>query len=124
MSILKMAENTKKYHQQKSAKAEADLLHRPDWANHLHYGLPGNFDFSVVRTVDNATTLLCALPNSHRGEAAKGLYEHREIVGKRVAHRGLSDAWDHDHEEVIFAFGSEEALAAALRDVCPPSKRK
>ena len=86
--------------------------------------LPNNFDFSVVRTVDEAMTLLCALPNSDRGEAAKNLYELRKIVGKRVAYRGLILAWEHDHQELISAFGSEEELAAALRDVSPPSKRK
>src|SRR5215213_5873185 len=83
-----------------------------NWADHLNYGLPANFDFSVVKTVDDARTLICTLPNSDRGEAAKGLYEHRENIGQRAAYSGLIDTWDHDHQELILAFGSEEQLAA------------
>jgi hypothetical protein len=115
-----------KHHQHKSTNPLAARLPslNPTWDDRLHHGLPGNFDFGVVRTVDDAATLVCKLPNSDRGKAAKGLYEHRKIVGKRIAYRGLILAWEHDHRELISAFGSEEELAAALRDVSPPSKRK
>jgi hypothetical protein len=130
MNITRRRKNNQKtpmkYPQQKFFKpgAKKNPLSHPDWADHLPDGLPRNFDFSVVRTVDNAMNLLCGMPNSHRGKAAKALYEHRKIVGKRVAYGGLIFAWEHDHQEVISAFGLEEALAAALRDVSPPSKRK
>lgn len=113
-----------KHHQHKSANPRSARLLRPAWEDGLNYGLPSNFDFDVVRTVGDAATLLYTLPNSDRGEAAKNLYEHRKIVGKRVAYRGLILAWERDHQELISAFGSEEELAAALRDVSPPSKRK
>jgi hypothetical protein len=115
-----------KHHQNKPVKPRAarSSLLSPTWEDGLNYGLSSNFDFSVVRTVDDAMTLLSALPNSDRGEAAKGLYEHSKIVERRVVYRGLILAWEHDHQELISAFGSEEELAAALRDVSPPSKRK
>jgi hypothetical protein len=116
-----MQETPMKRHQKKFAKPRA--ARSPTWEDRLHYGLPSNFDFSVVKTVDDAMTLLSALPNSDRGEAAKSLYDYPN-VGKRVAYRGLILAWEHDHRELIDAFGSEEELAAALRDVSPPSKRK
>lgn len=115
-----------KRHQHKSAqpRTETSSLPRHSWEDGLPFGLPSNFDFDVVRTVGDAATLLFKLPNSHRGEAAKSLYEHRRIGGKRVAYRGLILAWEHDHQELISAFDSEEALAAALREVSPPSRRK
>lgn len=114
-----------KHHQHKSTKTRAARFSSPRsaWADRLPLGFPNNFDFSVVRTIADAETLICALPNSDRGEAAKKLYEHRKI-GKRVAYCGLILAWEHDHEELISAFGSEEELAAALRDVSAPSRRK
>lgn len=120
------AENMTKHHQHKSAKPRAarHSLPRPAWADHLLFGLPSDFDISVVRTVGDAATLISTLPNRYRGEGAKNLYEHRKIVGKRVTYRGLIVAWEHDHREVISAFGSEKKLAAALRNVSPPSKRK
>jgi hypothetical protein len=113
-----------KSQQHKSANPRSARLLRPAWEDGLHLGLPSYFDFGVVRTVGDAATFIYSLPNSHRGEAAKSLYEHRRTGGKRVAYRGLILAWEHDHQELISAFGSEEELAAALRDVSPPSKRK
>jgi hypothetical protein len=64
------------------------------------------------------------LPNCDRGKAAKSLYERRQILGEKVAHSGLIQAWEHDHVEVITAFGGGSEFAQALRTVSPPSKRK
>jgi hypothetical protein len=114
-----------KHHQHKSAQPRTGAFSRArhSWEEGLNYGLPSNFDFGVVRTVDDAMTLISTLPNSDRGEAAKSLYEYHD-VGNRVAYRGLILAWEHDHQELISAFGSQEELADALRSVSPPSKRK
>jgi hypothetical protein len=92
---------------------------QPAWRNTIYLGLPEGFDFSNIRTVGDAFHLIVSLPNSQRGIAAKRLYEHRDIVGRRVAYRGLIEAWQHDHAAVRLAFGSDIAFAAALRDVAP-----
>ena len=93
-----------------------------DWRYALPLGLPENFNFRNIRTVDDAFTFIVTLPNTQRGIAAKLLYEHRHVVSNRVAFRGLMEAWNHDHAWVLSAFGSGIAFAAALREVNPARK--
>jgi hypothetical protein len=71
-----------------------------------------------------ASRLIWKLPNADRGLAAKRLHERREIVGKAVVYRGIMEAWDDNHREVIAAFGSSQAFVDALRMVAPPTPRR
>jgi hypothetical protein len=95
---------------------------RESWREALPLGLPVNFNFRNIRTGDDAFHFIFSFPNAQRGVAAKLLYEHRHIVGNRIAFRGLMEAWNHDHAWVLSAFGSGIAFAAALRDVNPARK--
>src|SRR5271156_3640579 len=88
----------------------------------LVFGLPADFDFTTVRTVEQACRMLAALPNGDRGDAALGIWKARAVVRDKVAFRALIEAWDHDHREVAQAFGGEAEFAEALRAVAPPLK--
>jgi hypothetical protein len=97
---------------------------RKTWLDGLPFGLPKDFDYSLIRTADDAFSFMAALPNRDRGRAAAGLHKHRHVVGPRVAHAGMMAAWDHDHREMHEAFGDQLKLADALRDTAPPITRK
>ena len=97
--------------------------HQP-WRNNLMFGLPDNFDFTVIRTEDDAASLMFTLPNRDRGDAGKGLYDHRHVIGNDVVYCGLMHLWDHDHNEVADAFECVGFFLDALRLVAPPTKRK
>jgi hypothetical protein len=94
----------------------------PSWRDDLCLGLPNNFDFANIKTADDAFDLIVTLPNRHRGIAARGLYEHRHIVGNRVAFSGFIKAWNHDHTRVNSAFGGN--IPAVLRELNPSRKKK
>jgi hypothetical protein len=53
----------------------------------LERGLPGDFDLSQVRTVNDAQSLISRLPNADRGYAALGLYQ--KLVPRWAAHAGM-----------------------------------
>jgi hypothetical protein len=89
------------------------------WLDNLPYGLPPDFDYSIVKTASDAESLMCALPNRDRGKAAVGLYEHLHQIGRRPVYAGLMAAWDHDHPVVIEAFGGDYDFAGALQEVAP-----
>jgi hypothetical protein len=93
-----------------------------DWSHDLPFGLPPNFDYGLVRTTDDASYMIGALPNADRGTAAVELYEAREVVGDAVAYEGMMTAWDHDHGHVLAAFGDDQFFADALSEVAPPLK--
>jgi hypothetical protein len=63
------------------------------------------------------------LPNRDRGLAAKRLYDQKHVVGDRVACRALMDGWEHDHSEMLTAFG-QQGFIDALRDVALQPRRK
>jgi hypothetical protein len=90
------------------------------WLASLIGGLPADFDYSVIRSVDDARLLILTLPSHDRGTAARGLHGHRWLVGRDAAYRGIMTAWDHDERDTIDAFGSPSQLIAALKDVAPP----
>jgi hypothetical protein len=92
------------------------------WRKEMQLGLPADFDYSVIRTAEDAETLIENLPNSDRGTAALALYEQRHLIGKDIAFAGMMNAFDHDHAVMIKAFQTTEDLAYALRDVAPPLK--
>jgi hypothetical protein len=94
------------------------------WARTLPFGLRDDFDYGVVRTKADVITLLSALPNADRGEAARALYERREHIGREVVYTALLEAWDHDDRYLIDAFGTVDAFVEALRAVTPPLRRK
>jgi hypothetical protein len=83
-------------------------------------GLPADFDYGFVKTPADAKKLILLLPSCDRGEAAVGLYNHYDLIGAETAHTGLMVAWDHDHRDVVDAFGSPERFVAALKEVAPP----
>jgi hypothetical protein len=89
------------------------------WLVELSGGLPGNFDYRLVRSAADAKTLILALPNCNRGRAAVGLYGQRDLIDPAAVYAGVIAAWDHDHRVVIEAFGSSEQLVAALKKVAP-----
>jgi hypothetical protein len=97
---------------------------RKHWLEGLEFGLPDDFDFTVVKTKDDAASLMFRLPNADRGQAGRGLFDHRQTVGSDVAFSGLMDLWDHDHGQVAGAFGCVEYFLDALRIVAPPTRRK
>jgi hypothetical protein len=97
---------------------------RPEWHKNLPFGLPDDFDFACIRTEHDAMLLMAALPNRDRGEAALGLLKALGApLEKHVVYSGLLRAWDHDHREVLSAFGDPQAFANALRKVAQPSGR-
>lgn len=89
------------------------------WVSQLSGGLPQNFNFSVVKTAVDARKLILALPSCDRGKAAVGLYRRHRFLGAGAAYAGLMEAWDHDHRDVVEAFGSPEQLVTALKKVAP-----
>ena len=91
-----------------------------NWLYDLPSGLPSNFDYSLVRTTDDACSMIWRLPNADRGKAAAELYDAREVVVHAVAYEGLMAAWDHDHGHVLAEFGDDQFFADALSDVAPP----
>jgi hypothetical protein len=97
---------------------------KTSWHDRLPYGLPRGFDYNLIRTANDAMKLIIALPNRDRGTAAKALYRRRKILGEKVAHSGLIEAWQHDHVEVTSAFGGRSEFVQALRTVSAPSERK
>jgi hypothetical protein len=64
------------------------------------------------------------LPNADRGVAAREIWERRDRLGHRLAYTALMEVWDHDDRELVEAFETPDELAAALREVAPPLKRK
>jgi hypothetical protein len=97
---------------------------RPEWHTSLPFGLPDDFDFACIRTERDALLLMVTLPNRDRGKAALGLVKALGApLEKRVVYSGLMTAWDHDHREVLSAFGDPQAFANALRKVAEPSGR-
>jgi hypothetical protein len=85
----------------------------------LPFGLPRGFDFGRIRTIDDADTLICTLPNRDRGHGAHGLYRARNKIGSSIAFAGMMAAYEHDHRETFAAFGSDIKFANALRRVAP-----
>ncbi len=90
------------------------------WVSQLSGGLPSHFNYSIVKTAADARRLILALPNCDRGKAAVGLYRRHGFFSAGAAYAGLMEAWDHDHREVVEAFGSPEQLVIALKKVAPP----
>jgi hypothetical protein len=89
------------------------------------FGLPDDFDFGLIRTKDDAMSLIWMLPNRDRGVAALRLFQALGApLDKQVVYCGLMSAWEHDHDAVLSAFGDEHAFASALRTVAPPFRRK
>jgi hypothetical protein len=65
-------------------------LDRPAWLENLSFGLPRDFDFTCTRNQHEAMSLIWALPNSDRGEAAVGLFKALGApLDKRVVYSGL-----------------------------------
>jgi hypothetical protein len=96
------------------------LSGRRFWLCQLAGGLPPEFKYSVIRSVEDAKALILVLPNCDRGRAAVGLYRHRQLIGADAACSGIMVAWDHGHRETVDAFGSAERFVAALKEVAPP----
>jgi hypothetical protein len=89
------------------------------WSSRLAGGLPADFDYQVVKSVEDAKALILLLPNCDRGQAAVGLYLHRDLIGAAAAYGGIMVAWDHDHREIVEAFGSPAEFLAALKNIAP-----
>ena len=88
------------------------------WLTSLVGGLPADFDYGVIRSADDARSLILTLPGHDRGGAARGLHDHRWL-GHDAAYCGIMTAWDHDERDTINAFGSADQFIAALKDVAP-----
>jgi hypothetical protein len=89
----------------------------------LARGLPCDFDFTQIRTVEEAERIIFMLPNADRGNAARGLYRERKKIGNDVAFAGMMKAWGHDHAGTVKALGSQRQFAKTLRRVAPPHGR-
>jgi hypothetical protein len=94
------------------------------WARDLPFGLPDDFNFDLICTKGDVLSMMAALSNADRGEAARKLYERRDRLGPALAYAALMDAWDHNDREQVEAFETLDAFAAALREVAPPIKRQ
>jgi hypothetical protein len=46
------------------------------WLTRLIGGLPANFDYGVIRSADDARSLILILPSHDRGTAARELLDH------------------------------------------------
>jgi hypothetical protein len=90
------------------------------WLSQLPGGLPADFDYGSIKSVADVKRLILEIPNCDRGQAAVGLYRHHSVIGTAAAYVGIMLAWDHDHREIVDAFGSPDAFLAALRDIAPP----
>ena len=55
------------------------------WLTRLVGGLPADFDYGVIRSADDARSLILMLPSHDRGMAARGLHDHRWLVGRDAA---------------------------------------
>lgn len=98
---------------------------RKSWKEPLPFGLPDDFNFSVIRSRADVVSLMAALPNADRGVLARKLYERRDHIGNALVFFALMDVWDHDYREVVNAFGeTPDAFTAAVREVAPPIKRR
>jgi hypothetical protein len=97
---------------------------RDSWRETLAFRVPEDFDLRNIRTGKGASYFIGRLPNPQRGIAAKRLFEHRHMIGDRVAFHGLMAAWNHDHLQLLLAFGSDVAVAAAIRELNPAPKGK
>jgi hypothetical protein len=51
------------------------------WLTSLVGGLPADFDYGMIRSADDARSLIPILPGHDRGAAARGLHGHRWLVG-------------------------------------------
>jgi len=51
------------------------------WLTSLVGGLPADFDYGMIRSADDARSLIPTLPGHDRGAAARGLHGHRWLVG-------------------------------------------
>jgi hypothetical protein len=80
------------------------------WRDDLLSGLPEDFDYGNIQTVDDAFSLIGHLPNEDRGNAARGLYEHRDQIGHEVAYAGMMAAWQHDHAVTVHAFLTSDEI--------------
>jgi hypothetical protein len=89
------------------------------WLFPLSAGLTEQFDYSRLRSSAAATAFILTLPYSDRVRAARGLYDHRKEIGHEAVYAGIMTAWDHDHRDIVEAFGSVARFTAALRDVAP-----
>ena len=89
------------------------------WLDELSGGLSESFDYAVVSSPADAKALILILPSCDRGRAAVGLHSHRKRIGPTAAYDGIMVAWDHDHRQVVDAFGSPEKFLAALKEVAP-----
>jgi hypothetical protein len=93
-------------------------------AGNLCFGLPHDFDFGRVRSVDEAGSMMSTLPNRDRGIAAKGLYKARKSIGRDVAFAGMMSSYEHDHQETLAAFGGYAKFSRALRHVAPKHEQR
>jgi hypothetical protein len=89
----------------------------------LERGLPKGFDFAVLRSADDAESLMCRLPTADRGRAAVAIVEQSDLIDREIAYHALISAWDHDHDQVFLAFETHEAIVAAFRAVASPTRR-
>jgi hypothetical protein len=94
------------------------------WLDGLNYRVPDDFDYSVIRSVDDVESLMVRLPNAQRGWTAPEIWERREQLDKSLVFAAMLTAWDHDHHEVIEAFDSEYNFVKALAKVAPEIRRK
>jgi hypothetical protein len=94
------------------------------WQRDLPGGLPPDFDYGLIKTIEDAEALIFILPTCDRGQAAIGLHGNRHSIGAAAAYGGIMAAWDRGHQEIVDAFGSCEKFVAALRHVAPPLDSK
>jgi hypothetical protein len=94
------------------------------WLDGLPFGLPIDFDFTVLRTPSDASDLIYTLPTYDRGKAAKRIFDQADDLSRAVSHA----AWEHDHQHVLRAFDVEVLgfmpIVRAFRKLAVPTKRK
>ena len=91
--------------------AGAAMSARKSWKEPLPFGLPDDFDFSVIRSRADVVSLMAALPNADRGVLARKLYERRDHIGNALVFFALMDVWDHDYREVVMRSARRPTLS-------------
>jgi hypothetical protein len=74
---------------------------RTSWRLGHPLGLPDDFDYKDLRTRIDIVHFVKALPNPHRGRAAKMAYDHGDVLGPRLVSYAINASLGNPAEAVM-----------------------